>query len=139
MTKKSSIRLTFRQTFDIFGTMNTQFAYKLVNASDLLSGYRSLLTSRQDSRTYRVGQWTHPALDATNQFLFVFRTRAQARAFRSERIDQLRLRIFRCKVVNMNDFRVGESRVGHPFRVTANSTWPKGTAFADAVMLLHRD
>ena len=120
-------------------------AWKLVRVAYGFYGYdkrmkRMVSLIRRDDKDrveYKFGEWTKPNKDATNPFLFVFRTRKDARKWRVTKNDE---RVLKVLATNLTDERVGKSiSFGDNEKVFNEHLLDvPGTMFADAVKIVGR-
>lgn len=114
--------------------MKTQFAWKVVEEKD--GKFKSVIW--HTPVMYSTTRWAKPHKE-NNPFLFVMKTRKQARKYVrtilwDRRLTQ-KLRIFKCKVRNMTFDRTSVDSAGVTYNM---KKWhlPDGTMFADAVKLI---
>ena len=110
--------------------MVKRYAYKVV-AEQILDNRKKRYVSiwNTDAEVvYPVGEWAYPLSDANNKFLFVFKTREQARKFQKG----MGGRVFKCEVKNPTTTRT------FFFDSQKGIKWPLGTTFVDAVKLLKK-
>jgi hypothetical protein len=126
--------------------MATQYAYKMVRKPIKGTSFTSLFEHKLANFSnapkyhrvnYDVGEWATAVVDCPNQFLFVFKTRQDARDWRKGRCEDWQ--IWKSEVINMTETRPGVSEGHHAFNPKdPNAKWPKGTMFATAVKLLKK-
>lgn len=110
-----------------------QFAYKVVKQNKILGRDQlKSVTTRFEAVIYKLNRITRPT-SSYRPFLFVFKTREQARRFRSIRANPRSFRIYKAEVTNMNEFRPGRTESGVLFQ---SDNFPAGTRFVDTVKLI---
>jgi len=112
--------------------MKRNLAWKVVRPFNVITPklFTSCVSNHAQA-TYIVNEWAYPPVEG-HPFLFVFRTRNDARTFRNTRLVAYNFRIFRCEVDGVIGDENWMSVLGY-----SRTAWPQGTMVAKSVKLLH--